>query len=644
MKYRILSLLLAILSTFIIGYHLPPLLDQFNDAAFSSATILDQPDLMEALREVQSKGLLMGIHGWRHENYSRITTSQAREAVENSRSVFLEAGLVPVAFLDPYLSLSASSAQVVDAINSTGVSTDLSSLKIDDSAMREYGKNWRDAEKINSTIFSRELERINIEKPTSILLHIQDWNPRLKQLISSYLSSTDKKEIFIRIDDVEVNTPPEKVLDLASLLNYPSAGSIILGVIPAGTLKGEDATLMGFEASSIFRVYWWYYMLFAFFPLMFFVSWRQISSRKIEHGRFAVGTPITTWQEPSVSLVIPAHNEQDHIADCLDALLSQDFSGQMEVIVVNDGSTDDTARIASRYPVTLLDLKKNLGKARALNVGIKKAKGDIIIFSDSDSVMDKSAVRLLAECLLDRPDAHAVAGKVLINNCGKKPNLLYYFQVIEYRIEQDINRFLQSLGGRVLVCPGPIFAVRREVMDSLKFSHQTIVEDADFTIHALKSSMSIVQEPRAIVYTWAPESVRGWFTQRKRWWYGNLQLWDMHKGWARRNPWMLLNYFGFINSIISILLLLLLPVLLIRYHEVWQVVLRSLTYFMAPLMLSCLVVAPFFVKDKKLMAMLMPYTLFYSLMKIIVVSYLYICYLSGRGIDVKFGPRVLRVR
>ena len=98
MKYRILSLLLAILSTFIIGYHLPPLLDQFNDAAFSSATILDQPDLMEALREVQSKGLLMGIHGWRHENYSRITTSQAREAVENSRSVFLEAGLVPVAF------------------------------------------------------------------------------------------------------------------------------------------------------------------------------------------------------------------------------------------------------------------------------------------------------------------------------------------------------------------------------------------------------------------------------------------------------------------------------------------------------------------------------------------------------------------
>ena len=107
---------------------------------------------------------------------------------------------------------------------------------------------------------------------------------------------------------------------------------------------------------------------------------------------------------------------------------------------------------------------------------------------------------------------------------------------------------------------------------------------------------------------------------------------------------MLLNYFGFINSIISILLLLLLPVLLIRYHEVWQVVLRSLTYFMAPLMLSCLVVAPFFVKDKKLMAMLMPYTLFYSLMKIIVVSYLYICYLSGRGIDVKFGPRVLRVR
>ena len=102
-------------------------------------------------------------------------------------------------------------------------------------------------------------------------------------------------------------------------------------------------------------------------------------------------------------MVIPAHNEEEHIADCLDALATQDFPGRMEVIVVNDGSTDETARIASRYPVILLDLKKNLGKARALNIGIKKAKGDIIIFSDSDSVMDKSAVRLLAECLQISP-------------------------------------------------------------------------------------------------------------------------------------------------------------------------------------------------------------------------------------------------
>ena len=643
MRYRMLSLSLAILSTIMIGSYLPPLLDQLNDMAFSSATILDQPPLLEALREVQSKGLLMGIHGWRHENYSAITPSEAREAVDNSRSVFLQAGLVPVAFLDPYLSLSSASAPVVEAINSTGISTDLSSLRIDDSAMREYGQNWRDTERINDSIFSQELQRINSEQPTAILLHIQDWTPRLKNLICSYLSSTDKKGIFIRIDDIEVNTPPERVLDLAALLRYPSAGPIILGVISVGTLKGEDASLLGLEANSIFQAYWWYYMLFAFLPLMFFVSWRWTSSRKIKQYKAFDLNP-ASGQDPSVSVVIPAHNEEQHIADCLDAITNQDFPGRMEVIMVNDGSTDETARIASRYPVILLDLKKNLGKARALNIGIKNAKGDIIIFSDSDSVMDKSAVRLLAECLQARQDAHAVAGTVLIKNCHKKPNLLQYFQVIEYRIEQDINRFLQSLGGRVLVCPGPIFAVRREAMDSLKFSPQTIVEDADFTIHALRSSMSIVQEPRALVYTCAPESVRGWFTQRKRWWYGNLQLWDMHKSWAKKNPWMILNYFGFLNSIISILLLLLLPVLLIRYHEIWLVVLRSLSYLIAPLMLSCLIIAPFFVKDKKLMAMLLPYMLIYSLMKIIVVSYLYICYLSGRGIDVKFGPRILRVR
>ena len=643
MNYRTLSLILAVLSTLIIGLNLPPLLDQFNDMAFSSATILDRPALLDALREVQDNGLLMGIHGWRHENYSAITPEDARHLVEDARSVFLQAGLTPAAFLDPYLSLSSASMAVIEAINSTGVSPNLSSLNIGGSTIREYGKNWRDLKSINDTVYSQELQRINREKPTAILLHIQDCNARLINLISSYLSSTDRKDVFVRIDDIEVNTPPQKVLDIAALQRYPAVGIIILGVIPAGTLKLDEVSLLGLPASRIFKAYWWYYMLFAFLPLMFFVSWRCLSSRKM-NPKDPVSIPAAAGQMPSVSVIIPAHNEEDHISDCLEAIVSQDFSGSMEVIVVNDGSTDRTAQIASRYPVTLLNLEKNVGKAQALNIGIKESRGDIIVFSDSDSMMDKSAVRLLAGSLRDRPDAHAVAGTVLIKSCQPDSKLLQHFQAIEYRMEQDIARFLQSLSGRVLVCPGPIFAVRRIVTDMLEFSDQSIVEDADFTIHALKSSMRMVQESRALVYTCAPGSLQRWLSQRKRWWYGNLQLWNMHKPWARRNPWMVLNYFGFINSIISLILLMLLPILLLNFQDMEMVILRSLAYLIAPLTLSCLVLTPLFFNEKKLLPMLLPYSLIYSLMKTLVVSYLYICYLSGRGIDIKFGPRILRVR
>jgi cellulose synthase/poly-beta-1,6-N-acetylglucosamine synthase-like glycosyltransferase len=643
MNPKIYSLFLAVSLTLIIGFNLPPIIDQFLDNSLSTITILDRPLLLEALKDVQSKGLQMGIHGWRHEDYSAITPQEAKEAVNKAIFVFHEAGLVPVDFLDPYLSLTAAPSAVKDAINSTGINIDSS---LDDSRFYQYGWNWRNMENSNDPRFSEERQRIINEKPTAILLHVQDWNPLLKNLICSYLAKTNETNIFIRIDDIEVNTPPEKIYDTGILLQYPSVGHVILGVIPAGYLKGEDVAFYGLSASSIFNGYWWFYMLSAFLPSSFFVSWRLIASKKKKKEGIQPSPVCQEQESMSVSIIIPAYNEDQHIAECLEAIAGQDFRGKMEVIVVDDGSTDSTGQIALRYPVTLAHLKKNLGKANALNIGIKKAKGDIIIFSDSDSWLSSNAVSSLVRCLRDHLDVHAVAGSVQIEHCSSqnKNNLLKYFQIIEYQIEQDINRFLQSLGGKVLICPGPIFAVRRQVIDKLQFSDQTIVEDADFTINALKKDMKVMQEPQAKAYTCAPESIHKWFVQRKRWWYGNLQLWDMHNDWAKRNPWMILSYLGFVSSIISMILLLIIPFLLINFQNLWLVLLRSIAYIIVPLILSCSIMAPFFRNDRKLLPILLPYCLIYSAMKIFVVSYIYICYLSGRGIDIKFGPRVLRVR
>ena len=122
-----------------------------------------------------------------------------------------------------------------------------------------------------------------------------------------------------------------------------------------------------------------------------------------------------------------------------------------------------------------------------------------------------------------------VTGNVLVNmpeNASIFVKLFTYFQMIEYYLEQNVARAVQAINGGVLVCPGPITATTREVCEAIKFSDNTIVEDADFTIDALMIGMRIIRCPEAQVYTNAPTTLKAWIKQRDRWWFGNLQVWQ----------------------------------------------------------------------------------------------------------------------
>ena len=648
MNPKILSLVLAISLTVTIGFFLPLEINRFNDHTSGSITILDEPLLIEALRDVQDRGVLMGLHGWKHENYSAMTPTQAEKTVEKGLRVFDEAGLVPRRWLTPYMRYSLLPPSVREAIEGTGIPISLPGLQTNGSRsrFREYGFYWRNMTDCTDPRFQQEYDRIRQERPATILLHVLEWNPCLKRFISDYLRETNQTNITVRIDDFEVNSPPEKVYDMAELLQYKSVGRVVYGVIPSGTWRGGDPTIFGLSVNTIFRFYWWFYIITALFPLSFFVLWR-FTSKGIRRDNQSVTPPLDNpghKKGKSVSIIVPAYNEEIAIGKCLEGIIRQDFRGEMEIIVVNDGSTDRTVEIASKYPVKLIDLKTNRGKANALNTGIKNAKGDILIFSDSDSHMASNAVTTLVRRLEESEDIHAVAGNVFIDDTDGKTSFLKYFQMIEYRTEQEINRYLQSLTGKVLVCPGPLFAVKREVTEEVQFSDLSVIEDADFTIEILKKSLKVVREPEAKVYTNAPDSLEKWFSQRKRWWYGNLQLWKMHKHWAKRNPWMILNYSSYITSTCSFILLLLLPYLLLTYDNIALILLRSMAYIATPIVLFTLFIGYFFIRERKLMIMLLPYTLLYATMKVVVISYLYIRYLSGRGVRIKFGSRIIEVR
>ena len=510
----------------------------------------------------------------------------------------------------------------------------------------EYTFGWRDMESFDDPRYAAARTQIMTDQPESIMAHFYDWNSFSKQLIADYLAVTRHTNVSIRVDDVEYNTPVWKVPDLAEFLDNDKVVRMSFGVIPEGTWLGGDPHIFGISVTDIFKSYWIFFLALAFFPLTFLLFWRILTRKGKKQSSNAasfVNEP-GAGKKPTVSVIVPAYNEEAHIASCLDAIQKQDYNGDTEVIVVNDGSTDRTAEIASKYPINLVDLKTNVGKANALNVGIERSKGNILVFSDSDSELDGSAVRLLVSSLEEHLNAGAVAGNIYINDIEGNNSFLKRFQMIEYYTDQEISRHLQSLSGKVLVCPGPLFAVRREIAQKTMFNDRSVIEDADFTIGILKHNREVLREPRAKAYTDAPLSLISWFNQRKRWWYGNLQLWRIHNGWARKNPWMIFTYFGFITGLVSLILLVLLPYLFSTYDNIGLILLRGMAWAATPILLFTLLIAAFFVKSRRLLLTLIPYALVYGTIKAITLSYIYIRYILRRGVKVTFGPRTVLAR
>lgn len=431
-----------------------------------------------------------------------------------------------------------------------------------------------------------------------------------------------------------------------ALHKYPSVGEVMLAVIPAMPLakNGENSDPYVFHVSEqkIIQIYLLLSLVFGTLPLMFFVIWKLITStswRKYEKQLFK-----TEINYPDLlTILVPAYNEKSSIARCIESLLKQDYKGAKEIIVVNDGSTDNTAEIVSQYPVTLLDLKKNVGKASALNEGIKVARGDIILFSDGDSNMCPDAVTSMIRCFSANPDTDVVTGEVMINK-PKKLSFITCCQMIEYHLDQNVVRYIQNLVNDIVICPGPITAVKRHVCDKVPYTNDTILEDADFTAAMRRNYFKIELDTNAKIYTNAPETVKQWYKQRTRWWYGNLQVWRIHKEWAIKNPWMIYSYLGFVTSLCSLIMMLIIPYLMIQYGNIESALLKGLLSLAFMVLINSSLTAIFFLRDKKLMIMVIPYMLIYPIMKMFVLSYFYVRYVTGIGLNIRHGTRHIKAK
>ncbi len=233
---------------------------------------------------------------------------------------------------------------------------------------------------------------------------------------------------------------------------------------------------------------------------------------------------------PSVSVIIPAYREEAVIVPTVKSLLTQNYDGTIEIIVVDDGSPDDTLGMAQR---TFADesrvrvlTKLNGGKASALNFGIQHASGDIIVALDADTLFDPGTVHFLIQPLAD-PHVGAVAGNAKV---GNRINLVTRWQALEYITSQNLDRRAFALLDCIMVVPGAIGAWRKSlVLEVGGFSNDTLAEDQDLTLSIGRGGYRVAYADRAIAWTEAPDTLRALAKQRFRWAYGTLQCAWKHR-------------------------------------------------------------------------------------------------------------------
>ncbi len=259
---------------------------------------------------------------------------------------------------------------------------------------------------------------------------------------------------------------------------------------------------------------------------------------------------------PPVSVVVPAFRESLVIVRTVESLLAQVYDGTLHVIIVDDGSPDETYRVAreafaGNSRVSVLT-KTNGGKATALNFGIAHANTEIVICLDADTQFEPQTVAELVAPLADAT-VGAVAGNAKV---GNRVNLVTRWQALEYVTSQNLDRRAFSLLNCITVIPGAVGAWRRSlILEAGGFTHDTLAEDQDLTITIRKMGHVIAYAERAIAWTEAPDTLGTLSRQRFRWSFGTLQCAWKHRDALFRKKFGTLGFVALPNTWLFQLLL-----------------------------------------------------------------------------------------
>ena len=261
---------------------------------------------------------------------------------------------------------------------------------------------------------------------------------------------------------------------------------------------------------------WMSYLLSLFFAIFWFLVVMDKESKN-KTGKLKI--------YPSVSILVPAYNEEKNIIPALASLINIDYpKNKLEIIVVNDGSTDNTKGIVQQFisqnknsEIRLVN-KKNEGKGAALNKGLSLSRGKFFVCLDADSVVTKDALKKILPHFTD--DNIAVVLPML--KVDRPKNLWQKMQWLEY----IVNMFYKKLMSRldcVHVAPGPFSVYRADILRKVGgFDEDNLTEDLEITLRLQSKNYTIIQLADAEVFTVAPKTFRELYKQRNRWYKGSI--------------------------------------------------------------------------------------------------------------------------
>jgi cellulose synthase/poly-beta-1,6-N-acetylglucosamine synthase-like glycosyltransferase/peptidoglycan/xylan/chitin deacetylase (PgdA/CDA1 family)/spore germination protein YaaH len=298
-------------------------------------------------------------------------------------------------------------------------------------------------------------------------------------------------------------------------------------MMPLSAEERMEARADGF----IFGIYHWLRFGFA---TIFIAGIVLVSGRAVIIGILALieklrpDHAVMANPPPSVTVLIPAHNEESVIVQTVASVLASDVK-QLGVIVVNDGSSDRTGELLDSHfgenPRVRILHQVNRGKSAALSRAMAEAHTEIVVTIDADTEVEPDAIGKLLRHFSD-PTVAAVAGNVKV---GNRSRWLTRWQALEYITSQNMEKRAFDLLNCITVVPGALGAWRKKAIEAAGgITADTVAEDADLTIAIRRLGWRISYDEEAIAWTEAPETPGALIRQRFRWTFGTLQAFWKH--------------------------------------------------------------------------------------------------------------------